>query len=187
VLGAGIPRNRKHYYNLPPVQKNRFRAWAGAFLLACALYWAIDAAAYTGTGFLSLVLECYRGPTPRALTLVPWAAVTGYALLWLLVGMRNAHGGRDEMSAFWGGVFASIFAALLWTGAFPSPGRDQVGIAIAASLRGIYIAGLVASTVHFALAANLFRGNARRIVASQLRKNTAVWRPARRRWWHSFR
>jgi hypothetical protein len=131
TLATPIAQAAAQFQSLPLLEKNRRRAGGGAGLIAFCLYAVIAA---PGLVFAHWI--------PPALG----AAALAYGLLRFVVGVRGALGPRDIMDGFWHGVFIVVCAGLLWCAYLPA---DWGGWAITINilLRGLYIAGIVSSTV----------------------------------------
>ena len=132
----------KRYHALPPVNKSLFRASGGAALVVSCLYVAVELKARAGELVTMFLRAPLNAPEGVWVPLAVWAACLGFGLLWFVVGVRNVGDARDTMRAFFSGLLAAGFAALLWLEAYPSPEMQL-------PLQGLYIAGLTGFGVRF--------------------------------------
>jgi hypothetical protein len=131
-VGDNIAQNASRYHALPPLKKNRFRAGAGAGLIALGLYTVIGRYGIVFADWLSFVI---------------WAAVVGFGVLWFSVGISGARSPREVMSAFWSIIAVVIFGFLAFVAVHLLDGSDFNFF-----MEGFFVAGLVGSIVRLWLA-----------------------------------
>lgn len=164
-----------------PRDKSFTRAGGGAFLLTCCAYAAVWSPVFLGDRFDTLIAAFLRSPMHPPVSLLVWAGVTAFGLLWLWVGVRGARGPRDVMAAFWAAVRVALFGCALglqWY--LPRDWGDLVPLANLV-LHGLYLGLLAEGAVHFLLAMRGMPGDAQKNVRQHIEQNQVVWRSARRK------
>jgi hypothetical protein len=133
AIAAPIAEAIVQHRALPPDQKNRARASAGAGIITFCLYALITAPHVLFGAWLAFAI---------------WAALLGFGALWLYVGVRASVGPRDIMAAFWSGAGILFFLGLMIFGAY-LPGDWLV---INFLLKGFYIGSTASSAMRLWLA-----------------------------------
>ena len=130
-----------------------FRATVGAFLLAFCVYAAVSFRIFAGESFGDAV-AAFRSTPADHLGFAAFAAVGMLALLWLVTGLwRARRRACDPASACWSAVVVIGALGLIHWHWYLTPNWEGISGGIGnATLRGLYMAAIVAGLVRLWLA-----------------------------------
>ena len=164
-----------------PRDKSFTRAGGGAFLLTCCAYAAVWSPVFLGDHFDTLIAAFLRSPMHPPVSLLVWAGVTAFGLLWLWVGC-TARAGR-AMSWRRSGrpsAWRCSAAPSACNGISRATGAAWCRSPISCCM--VFISGCwPKAAVHFLLAMRGMPGDAQRNVRQHIEQNQVVWRSARRK------
>jgi hypothetical protein len=150
AVAEPLARTAAVWQSLPLLEKNRRRVGGGAGLIVFCIYVAVEFKRASGMSLGDLLRSPFvmaKAPAEFWAPYAIWGAALVYGVLRLVVGLRGARGPRDIMDGFWHFAFVAGDGALLWWKVYLPADWGGWTWPVNELLGGLYIAGIVSSTL----------------------------------------